>query len=213
MKYPITRYPGVGKRLVICDVCGSKMTLDQTVRITDKWNTLYGMVVCKQDADRTNPQAVPFKIKEKLVTRPLDIRPEPADVYVTNPNDNRAPSAPQNLIVTPSPLGSTIYLNWNGPSDNGSSAVIGYEIQIQRPQGTATEILVANTYSGIPFFEDTSNPITGDYTYAVAAINSFGTGPFSSSFDFPFTFPSVNYLCVSQDSSVLTASNGDYIIL
>ena len=214
MRFSITRYPGVGKRLLDCDVCGRKIRLEEAIRISDRYNPLNGMLVCKDDADLTNPQAIPFKIKETAATSPKDIRPQPEDLYITNPNDNRAPSAPRNVRAYPNPIsGDSIFITWDGPLDNGSSQVIDYTIQIQNPQGSISEVLVTSIGSSSPFYEDTVSSVSGEYAYTVAAINGYGTGPYSSPGYYPTIMPEVVYLGVSQDASVLTTGSGEYIIL
>lgn len=215
MRFSITRYPGVGKRLLDCDVCGRKIRLEDAVRINDPYNLLDGMLVCKQDADKTNPQAIPFKIQETLATSPQNIRPQPADRYAINPNDNRAPSAPRNLRAFASPLGSSILLTWEGSFDVGTSPIIGYEIEIAEPQHSLYVVLETNTYSEIPFYEDTVTPVSSIVTYRIRAINSFGSSPYSNEAPYPADVipDEIVYISSSQDDAVLQTGDGDYLIL
>lgn len=196
-----------------------KKKISQTVRITDKYNSLNGLVVCRSHNEKNNPQAIPFKLpKENITPNPKMIRSEPTDKYVVNENSDRAPSAPRNLTVKPHPLNSTIYLQWQGPIDAGSDDITGYVITRADPQGAIQIVIVSNTGSDKLSYEDTEGLLSGSYTYTVKAINAFGTGAESDLGYYPVKETpdglgtSVFYLVESQTDLVLQTGDGENIL-
>jgi hypothetical protein len=83
------------------------------------------------------------------------------------------PNAPTGLIVT-AISSSSLKLSWNPPSDDGGSAVTGYQIQ---RNGT---ILVTNTGNNQTTYLDTGLSPQHQQTYRVAAWNVVGLGAFSA---------------------------------
>ncbi|NYT12285.1 MAG: choice-of-anchor D domain-containing protein [Methanomassiliicoccales archaeon] len=85
------------------------------------------------------------------------------------------PSAPQNPQVSPGD--GYVNLTWVAPSDDGGSAVIGYEVY----RGTISggEVHLA-TIGDLLFYNDTA--VTNDqiYYYKMSAVNSVGEGPNST---------------------------------
>lgn len=81
-------YPGNGYYYVICDVCGKKMRARDSVLITDKYNYLNNMLVCKEDADKTNPQDQIKAVRERQIDNPKYIRTEGGDnfVFISDPS-------------------------------------------------------------------------------------------------------------------------------
>lgn len=82
-------YPGEGYYYILCDICGTKIRAKDSVLITDKFNYYKNMVVCKADADKTNPQEfIKITNKEKQVSDPKMIRSEGTDTFgsVTDPS-------------------------------------------------------------------------------------------------------------------------------
>lgn len=77
-------YPGNGYYYVICDVCGKKTRFKDTVLIRDKYNYQNGLLVCKKDADKTNPQSYLRAKKER--PNPKSTRGEGPDVFISTPN-------------------------------------------------------------------------------------------------------------------------------
>src|SRR5205085_244737 len=70
---------------------------------------------------------------------------------------------------------SQINLSWTAPSNNGGSAITGYEIERSTDGGTNWSTIQPNTGSASTTFSNTGlNPST-TYTYRVSAINSVGT--------------------------------------
>lgn len=209
------RKTGPGWAYIYCDVCGAKIRQKDAVLITDRYNTQYGLLVCKADVDRTNQQNIPLGTKETQVQNPRLLSSEPPDTIIENPNDDRVPSAPQNVAATVHPLNSTVVLNWQGPQDNGSGPIIGYNIYRAFPQFTGLELLVDNTNSTATYYEDTTAYISQYYTYVIRAINTFGIGPASDNTYFPTLLPDItpySYLVTSQDLDAIVTENGDYIV-
>lgn len=210
-------YPGDDNRFVICDICGCKFRVYQTVKIEDKYNLSNNLIVCFQDADKVNEGLYPITIKETLLKRPDYVRPEGADVYIENENDDRLPGAPRNLRAIPHPLNDSILLTWDGPIDCGSGSIVGYRITRAHPQLSYQFVLISNTDSFNTQYEDTVSNMSELSTYQVAAITDLGIGPYS---DYAF-YPSVGtdiawldieYLALSDDLSILETSDTGYYI-
>jgi titin len=104
------------------------------------------------------------------------------------------PSVPQppfgvTLYQTLNPGDGQIQISWQPPTDNGGSTIISYNVQNSTDNSTWTfvyNILAINVIS-------TGNTISGltngqMYYFQVAAVNSVGTGLYSSSSD-PITIP------------------------
>lgn len=180
----LTRYPGDGYYYVICDVCSRKIRFKDAVYVLDRFNTQNKLLVCKEDADKANAQLRPFKARER--TAPKLTRVEATDTYVINPNSSRAPSAPLQLKAFLDPLTNAIDLTWLGPNDGGTDPITGYVIYQSSPQGDTLSILVANTNSAATFYQDVVSETDDFYSYAVAAINAFGTGVQSVQAYYPF---------------------------
>ena len=212
-----------GMVYVLCDICGQKVRQRDTELISDKYSSLNGFLVCKRHNVKENPQyGRPLKYgKEKLVENPKFIRSEPTDTYITNANSDRAPSAPRYLTATVHPLNDTVYLQWQGPLDSGSSPITGYVITRAEPQESAQFIINSNTNSQAIAYEDTDTdaPITGEYTYTVRAINEVGTSPDSNLAYFPAdnSLESLGltqaYLVTSTDLYTLKTGAGEYILV
>lgn len=206
MSLPKYSHPGDGYMYVICDVCGRKVRQRDTVLITDRFNTLNNRVVCRDDVDKTNPQATPIIARETLRPDPRTIRSEPADRYVTYPNSTIVPSAPRMLTVYPSGIGTTLLVSWTAPENSGDSPIIGYKITRSEPQLTTQFTLIDNTGTNSTLYEDTEDDITGNYTFRVAAINSAGTGPYSALYNYPTD------VVTSADQFILT-DDTEYVIM
>lgn len=186
-------YPGPGYYYVICDVCGKKMRAKDSVLIRDKYNTLNNMLVCKDDADETNPQTYIKSRKERTIRNPRYIRSEGTDqrIFIDTPSQiedgdtsdpsGRVPSAPRfpSLIELSS---SQIELQWLGPLDSGSSAIRGYKIERESPVGGGFSTLVADTASSAQYYKDTSVSASTQYNYRISAINRDGTSTASEEF-------------------------------
>jgi len=214
---PIERKTGPGYAYILCDVCGRKIRQKDAILITDRYNTQSNLLVCKNDADKTNPQNIPFSISELNITNPKLVRSEAPDTNIVNPYDNRVPSAPQLAIATIHPINSTIILQWQGPVDAGSGPIIGYIITRAEPQLTLDVTIESNTNINSTYYEDLTGDISVDYSYTIAAINTFGTGPSTIAY-YPVNrsddiLGSTNkYLVTSQTSYTITTGSGVYIL-
>ncbi len=198
-------------RWVICDICGFKFHSKDTVKVTDKYNRHYGLVVCKNDVDKTNAQDRPFTFRETIVTSTDKIRPRQEATYLLNEYDDRLPGAPTNGQAMVDPIANYINLYWDAPLDNGSSAIIGYTVKRATPQLSTHTTIVAQTDSSAAYYQDVTGDVSTFYSYQVAAINTFGTGDYSVPFYWPklnVLWEDINYLTVSQDGTVLTTSSG-----
>lgn len=90
-----------------------------------------------------------------------------------------APQAPTGLAAS-AVSSSQINLIWNAPSNNGGSAITGYEIQRSNDSGTSWSVIVANTASTSTAYSDSGLASSTTYEYQVYAINGAGTSPASN---------------------------------
>lgn len=65
MRFSSLKYPGDGYYYILCDVCGGKVRLKDAIQVKDKYNFLNGLLVCKEDYEKTNPQAYLRARKER----------------------------------------------------------------------------------------------------------------------------------------------------
>lgn len=215
----VEKYPGIGNRLIICDVCGFKTRVKYTVQINDRYNTLNKAIVCHKCYEKANPQLYPFKLpKEKLLTDPTYVRPESDDlIYADNPLADQLPSEPRNLVAQLDPLTNYVYLTWEGPLNVGSSPILGYRITRAEPQFAFQITINANDQSPAAYYLDITSDINSEYTYQVAAISELGIGPYSNYafwpkqlVDSPTTY---NYLITSDTLETIVTGDGAAIIL
>jgi hypothetical protein len=214
LKFPSNRHPGSEYIQVECDVCHGWFYRYQVVRVTNKYSTQHGMVVCQRDFDEINEQSLPNRIREGKVPSPELLRPKRDPIFATNPNDDRLPSAPRLGQTRVNPLDDYIDLYWQGPEDPGSSAIIGYIIARANPQ-LANYIIVETMTTNPTYYTDTSADVNMEYSYKVAAYNGFGTGPYSEEFFWPVKrVPfDIVYLGINNGTDVLGTSSGDSVIL
>ena len=212
--------PSRANRKIICDVCGQQFRLHEVVQVTDKHNRHFGLIVCHRDLDPTNPHDIPYEHKERILTAPKLVRPLGPINSMANANDDRLPSAPRYGEARRGSLDNYIHLDWQGPLDTGSSGIIGYTVSIANPQLSTFTVLVSDTssvnLSPAPYYVDTDTAVDSACEYKVAAINSFGTGPYSDIFLYPstiYTIPaSYEWLGVSQTGAALCTSDGDPLL-
>lgn len=212
----LNRYPGDGYYYIICDVCGIKIRRKDAVYITDRYNTQNKLLVCKKDADVAQPQLRPYKARERK--SPKITRSEPSDNYSINPNSSIAPSAPVQVRAFLDPLNNYVDLTWLGPDDPGTDQITGYVITRATPQLSTQVIINANTGNSATFYQDLSSDYTIKYTYTVAAINAYGTGPYSAVAFYPsqlfnITPPVPDGLLLTGSNSKLTTGTGQYLIV
>lgn len=197
-------------RYVICDICGFKYHIKDATKVTDQYSRHNGLIVCKKDLDTVNPQARPFTFSETILASPETVRPRVAESYVTNENDDRVPGKPTNGLARANPYTDTIDLFWDAPTDNGSSGITGYRVQYAAPQGGSYIDLIVDTNTSSAYYNDTTLDLVTEYSFRIAAINTFGTGAYSDEFFWPFDrmiWRDLNYLVVSQDGTILTTSD------
>lgn len=181
------RYPGDGYYYVKCDVCDKKLRAKDAVLITDKYNLLNGMLVCPEDADKTNPRTYIRARKERTVRNPKLIRPEGEDTFshINDESDvetggpsaigSRLPTAPQYLTIISGAYGAT-ELQWLGPIIPGSAPISGYKIERESPVGGGFSVIEADTNSVASYYKDTTTLSSTIYNYRVSAITDVGTG-------------------------------------
>lgn len=95
------------------------------------------------------------------------------------------PGAPTGLTVTPV-TETRVTLRWSAPSDDGGGEISSYQLQYSRDGGANQSL---EPTPGFARALDVINLVPGStYTFRVAAINSAGTGAFSSP-SAPYTVP------------------------
>lgn len=210
MRYPVTRATPRNMRYALCDICGFKYHIKDLIKVSNKNNRKYGLLLCKRDyeSNKPNPQDKPKIVKERLLAYPDKMRPESEDTqYITNPLDDRAPGKPFAGEIYTDPLDGELTLVWGAPLDQGSSPITGYYIEYSVPRDYLYFVLTANSGTNVPYFKDTLHAATDYISYRVAAINGFGQGPMSDAFYWPVWESSR----VPDGDWVLTG-NADYII-
>lgn len=215
MALKFTKHPGTGYIKAVCDVCCGVFYRKDLIYVTDPYNFQKGLFVCKDDLDKRNPGVLPIKHVERPCPSPELIRPELDPIYSINENDNRAPSAPRNGKAIGDPVDDYIDIYFDAPIDTGSSGILGYIVKRTTPQ-TNNDYTELNTNSGTPFYIDSAANISLEYTYKVAAYNSFGTGPYSELFYWPIPdLPPTGetYLSTSQSDDIITTGTSYYIRL
>lgn len=209
------RRAGPGYVYVICDVCGRKIHQKDAILITNKYNTQHNLLVCKNDADKINPQSIPHTIRENNLQNPKLMRGEPADINVVNEDSDKAPGAPKLVMATLHPINNTIYVTWQGPDNPGSDPILYYKIYISDPQDIDI-YTIQRTVGGETSLEDTTTSVTDYVSYRVSAVNIFGEGPLSEIAYFPrdLSLISTGYkFLLTGDSLVLKTGNNEYIIV
>ncbi len=213
LKYPIGTHPGREYVKVICDVCGGLFHQKDTVKVTNRFNFQNGLIVCFKDLDEINEQVLPNNHIDKPISSPDLLRPEHTDVFAPYELDDRLPSAPKQPYTRVNPIDDYVDLYWLGPDDAGSSSVIGYKIARATPQLGPYDIVTLNTNDITTYYTDTTADVDAEYSYKIAAINSFGTGPYSEEFFWPTNtslWGDINYL--TTDAGVVITTDGGIAI-
>jgi streptogramin lyase len=152
------------------DVIYTANNNDQTVsritptgQVTQKWATL---------AEGSTPQAIAVSSTSAFVANPgrdtVSMVP-----LATAPS---SPSAP--IAALEPPTGAS--LAWTAPEDTGSSRITGYVVRRFR-DGSATPEATLALQTAVTSFTDTGLSRGSAYRYTVAAVNSAGEGPPSTS--------------------------------
>lgn len=213
MTLKFNKHPGRGHVKVICDVCGGEFYQKDTVKVTNKYNTQHGLVVCFKDLDEINEQILPNNHIDRPISSPELLRPKRPDVLEPNLNDDRLPGPPRSPFTQVNPITDTIDLLWQAPEDQGSSVIVGYIIERASPQLSTYRVVTPNTNSAATYFNDPSADTSIEYSYRVAAINGFGTGPYSEEFFWPtvnIPWMDLNYLVTSDTLEVIATSDTLY---
>ena len=103
-------------------------------------------------------------------------------------------------------------MSWTAPSDNGGSAITGYNVERSADNGTSWSSVYNSTSTS---YSDTGLAASTTYNYHVSAINSVGTS-FPSNTVFATTYPSVatnSKLTVSTQNLNGAFISGQYIEL
>jgi hypothetical protein len=197
---------------VICDSCGAKVHQSETILVNDKYSLQNGLVICTVHLNDREYGLRPINTNETIVSNPRYVRSENSDRFITNANDDTAPTAPRNVRPQASTIGNYVDIYWEGPESIGSSAIESYTIYRRNPQlgGTAVTIV---TGESITYYRDENADVDTEYSYTIAATNGYGTGPESSPGYYPTirVAPSVVYL-LDESGNYITDENGTYIV-
>src|SRR5690348_10343727 len=104
-------------------------------------------------------------------------------LLVSSPSNTASATTASPVTVSQPPTGLTasadsfsqITLNWNAPSNNGGSAIIGYKIARSSDGGSTWSTIVSNTGSTSTTYSNSGLSPNTTYSYRVYAINSVGT--------------------------------------
>ena len=188
-------------RKVVCDVCGFVVPVTEAVLINDRYNTLNGLLVCKDDVEKTNPQAYRKAIKERPLDDPKTVRPEQPEriVFISDPSEIAGgdtsdpvptilPSEPRELSLYNISV-TTVELLWQGPISPGSSPVSGYKIERENPKGGGFSTVLESTESVASYYKDTGLSASTQYNYRISTVTRAGTSTGTSN-EFDVTTPS-----------------------
>lgn len=205
---------GIDTHFVICDVCGKKYRVYETVKVRDRYSTQNNLIVCHGDVDKINPQIYPIYLRDDLLANKEFVRPEQAIRYVANPDSDVLPSAPQNLRLEGAPFTDNVYLTWDGSDVYGSSPLIGYNIYCANPQ-LSTYFIIALVANDSAYIDINSLATSDESSYYVTAVSSLGESAPSNVALWPTSRVSsdVNYLITSDTQYVVSTGSGAYIVL
>jgi hypothetical protein len=98
------------------------------------------------------------------------------DVFSVDASTGGNPTVPQSPtgLSATAASSSAIDLSWSAPSNDGGSAITGYDIERSTDSGSTWSTLVANTASSSTLYSDTGLSPSTAYMYRVSAINSVG---------------------------------------
>lgn len=180
------------KRYVICDLCGGKYHVDQMTLIKDKYNLLYGLLVCPKDVEKTNQQNTPFQARKEHVVNPRLVRTESTDLnytFITDPQDidtgisevvANATLASEPLYLKTRLSSSTIVqFEWFSPQSLGSGRLLGWAIKRESPLGGGFSVINSNTGAVDTSYIDSTVIAATQYNYKVACVTTAGIGAYS----------------------------------
>ena len=156
-----------------------------TVTITDASGNVFASAPVSNGTATINVGQFHFPLNGKINVYGSDdtlvsSTPNAVDIFggdqysADGPPPPTAPQSPTDLSATVI-SSSQIDLSWTAPSDDGGSAITGYQIEKSTDGGTSWSILVANTNSASTTYSDTGLSPSTTYSYRVSAINSAGT--------------------------------------
>lgn len=189
----VPHHHGVGNagHYAICDVCGRKFRAKNLLVVRDKYSTQNGLLVCKADKDKTNPQMMLESIKIRHIPNPAKVRVEQPAIYTfidsieevesgsTTYPSGSAPGTPTQLIAEPNSDGD-VMLSWTITQGVGSSPIKGYKIERESPVGGGFSTLVENSSTVATYYLDDTTSGTTQYNYRISAINDHGTSSAST---------------------------------
>ena len=140
---------------------------------TQQWDTNIASAITSASSSTVKPSAG-LVTCNWTASGSGDLWDDTAIEIKTSGTSTTAPSSPTGLTATAS-SSSQINLSWTAPSNNGGSAITGYEIERSTDGGTTWSVLVSNTGSTGTTYSDTGLAANTAYTYRVSAINSVGT--------------------------------------
>lgn len=175
---------------VICDICSRKVRRSEVTRVTDKYNLNYGLVVCKDDIEKTNAQNYPDLPRKESVVDYKYVRPEqdPTYVLITTADEitngdtvdfsGTTAGAPRSLTLQYK-TSTSVSFNWFSPESIGNRRLIGWAVKRESPVGGGFSDLTTNTNSVDMSYIDTTVLSGVQYNYKIAAVTAAGTGTFS----------------------------------
>ena len=117
-----------------------------------------------------------------------------------------APGQPTSLVATSGNGRAT--LSWVAPALSGDSAISGYRIEYSSNGGSSWTTATSNTYTTSTLATVTSLANGTSYLFRVAAINSWSTGPYSSTSS---ATPAI--VAPGQPTSLVATSGNDQVTL
>ncbi|MYH50929.1 MAG: hypothetical protein F4151_15770 [Gammaproteobacteria bacterium] len=134
------------------------LTLARAVRHGDDVELFYDDIGTRTLRDEAGNAAPPFDLR-----------------VANNTGEGEAPGAPRSLTAVASSA-TAIQLDWRAPLDHGSSAIIGYRIEVSTNGGVTWSDHVRDTRSAVTSYRHTGLAPETTLHYRVSAINAYDTG-------------------------------------
>ena len=133
---------------------------------------------------------------------------------VTNTVARDLPGAPTGLTATTT-TGRDVTLDWTAPSDTGTGAITGYQIEVSTDSAVSWEVAKTNTGSTTTSYKHEGLIPGTRYDYRVSAINADGAGTASSSINTTtVAVPTISSIALSDpdlDGDTGCHANSTYI--